>query len=300
VRDAVTEAAAQAAQLPVGGVHVSSGMPSMGPHSQGQGIAARLPPPGFEPMPLHQQQQPGAPAAAAAAAAAPAPLQAAEADHGMPVEMNEHQLVLAFLSLLPLDPGEALRFSEQSETEVNVKLMPLTWDEHYQFKYGPMQKFMTDRPAVFGWTSEGAFFKYHNSEELVLGKMQEEEAAAAASVAAAVDGSGSQGGAAFMQPGAHHAQQPQGPPSGGWFPAGHHHQQQQQQHGMLHGGPPTGPAAMPVSMAPAVGPHMGGGAMGVSMGMPYYPHHMMPMHSAPAASMPLAAPSMPFHSRDGW
>jgi hypothetical protein len=226
---------------------------------------------------------------------------------GMPVEMNEHQLVLAFLSLLPAEAHQALRFSEQTETEVNVKLMPLTWDEHYQYKYGPMQKFMTDRPMVFGWRDDGAFYKYHNSEELVRHKMAQDAAAAAAPVqpAPAPADSSSKGGS-FL-PANVQQQQPQGPPSGGWHSQFPVHQQHvsapmlgQGQHSM-HSGPPTGQGmAMHMGAHPAgpggpVPTHMG--SMGVSVGMPY---HHYPMHNAPA-SMALAGPSVPFQSgQQGW
>lgn len=312
VADAAVAAAtaASAAAIPAAGLHVSSGMHGLGlggAHSHG-GIAARLPPPGFDAVPLHHQQQqypgpdtPGAAPGPLAPPAAAAPAQADLMGDGMPVEMNEHQLVLAFLSLLPAEANQALRFSEQTETEVNVKLMPLTWDEHYQYKYGPMQHFMTDRPMVFGWRDDGAFYKYHNSEELVRNKMAQDAAAAAAAAAPAqpapAPADSSSKGGSFVP--AHAQQQPQGPPSGGWhsqFPA---HQQHvsapmlgQGQHSM-HSGPPSGHGmGMHMGAPPA---HQGGpgGPVPPHMGMPYYPY-------APA-SMPMAAPSMPFPSgQPGW
>lgn len=298
-------AAAAAATIPSAGLHSSSGMHGMGgPHSQG-GIAARLPPPGFDPVPLHsQQQQQATPPPAAAPAAA-------EASGAGVIEMNEHQLVLIFLEFLSIDPSQAVALSDSLEFAVNMKLMPLSWDEHYAPKYGSMHKFMADRPAVFGVRSDGAFHKFNNSEQLVQEKMAQDAAAAAAAAPqpapAAVDSS-SQGAGGFApahsQPQAPPQQQPQGPPSGGWH--GHFQPMQQQQQHLGHSGPhSSGPPSghgmhMPSGLGPGpLPPHLS-----ASMGIPYYPHPMgQGMQGAPV-SMPMAGPSMPFpmsqHNQPGW
>jgi len=362
VADAAVAAAA-AAMPAAGGQHMigSSTLHSLGlagAHGHG-GISARLPPPGFDPVPMHhhhaqQQQQPlqqplqpqlplpGTPSAAsgsAAAAGAAAAVQQADLgsvvpqdQQGVDLEKNEHQLVLAFLSCLRTDPSQATKYSDFDPMAVNVQLMPLTWDENYEYKYGSMHKFMSDRPMVFGVRDDGAFFKYHNSEQLVQQKLAQEAEAAAAAAAAPTAGPAAQATSAAhdsssqavfappqpqLQAATNQQQQQHGPPSGGW----HSQFQPPQQHvsgpmlgpgqHSLHSGPPSGHGmnmhamSMPmvqhagmggVSMHHSSGPvppHVG--SMGVvSMGMPYYPHPMM-SHSMPT-SMPLAAPSMPFPS----
>jgi hypothetical protein len=301
-------AAAAAATIPAAGLQSGSGLHGLvGPHSQG-GIAARLPPPGFDPVPLHpqQQQQQATPAAAAAPAAV-------EASGAGVIEMNEHQLVLIFLEFLSVEPSKAVALSDNIEFAVNLKLMPLNWDEHYAPKYGSMHKFMADRPAVFGVRSDGTFHKFNNSEQLVQEKMAQDAAAAAEPAPAAADSS-SQGGGGFIP--AHsqaqppHQQQPQGPPSGGWH--GHFQPMQQQQHLGPSGPHSSGPLSGHGMHTMPIGMHMPSGLgpgplpphLSASMGMPYYPHPMgQGMQGAPV-SMPMAGPSVPFpvgqHNQHGW
>jgi hypothetical protein len=98
---------------------------------------------------------------------------------------NEHELVLTILPVLREGLENAVQWTAAELAAVNAQLVPLSWEGNYEPVYGTIDYFMQQRPAVFGCSSDGLFYKQPGAEQLVHSTMRREQEETAAGAAGA-------------------------------------------------------------------------------------------------------------------